>query len=191
MLPVLRGGTLHCICCNCEKRSRADKALSWRRICRFFWINPVAYAQKALVINEFAAPRWQNDFITNPLTGQTLTIGNAVLDQRDLPHAQVWIWAGVAVLSGTTIIFNLLTWCFHAVLERKPSAIWILMLLSQFMNCCEVTKLASGKARYRATCLHITPRLCQGLRYKPIWPLQMRVAKLLIIFDVGKFTPSD
>lgn len=102
---------------------------------RFFWINPVAYAQKALVINEFAAPRWQNEFITNPLTGQTLTIGNAVLDQRDLPHNQVWIWAGVAVLAGATIIFNLLTWFFHAVLGRKTSVAPLMLVVSPTLRC--------------------------------------------------------
>ena len=86
---------------------------------RFFWIDPVAYAQKALVINEFSSPRWQNEYTTNSLTGVTTTIGNAVLDQRNLPHGQVWIWAGVAVLAGTAVLFNLLTWFFHAVLGRE------------------------------------------------------------------------
>ena len=76
---------------------------------RFFWIDPVAYAQKALVINEFAAPRWQNTFVTNTQTGVTQTVGDAVLAQRDLPTQQFWIWVGVAVLAGTAVIFNLLT----------------------------------------------------------------------------------
>ena len=88
--------------------------------CRFFWIDPVAYAQKALVINEFAAPRWQSVFVTNVQTGVTQSVGDAVLGQRDLPTQQFWIWVGVAVLAGTAVIFNLLTWFFHAVLGRKP-----------------------------------------------------------------------
>ena len=56
--------------------------------CRFYWgCDPIAYAQRAIAINEFAAPRWQN--LKTP-TGET--VGNAVLDQRDIPHEQWWIW---------------------------------------------------------------------------------------------------
>lgn len=55
--------------------------------------DPIAYAQLALAINEFAAPRWQE--LKTP-TGES--VGNTVLDQRNIPHEQWWIWCA-AVLS--------------------------------------------------------------------------------------------
>lgn len=56
--------------------------------CRFYWaFDPISYAQKALAINEFSAPRWQN---LKTATGES--VGNTVLDQRGLPHEQWWIW---------------------------------------------------------------------------------------------------
>ena len=42
--------------------------------------DPVSYAQKALALNEFAAPRWQT--VLTP-TGQP--VGEVVLAQRGLP----------------------------------------------------------------------------------------------------------
>ena len=56
--------------------------------CRFYWgCDPISYAQRALAINEFSAPRWQN--LKTP-TGES--VGNTVLDQRGIPHEQWWIW---------------------------------------------------------------------------------------------------
>lgn len=43
-----------------------------------YWgVNPIAYAQKAMAVNEFGAPRWQKVHLAN---GQT--IGNAILAAR-------------------------------------------------------------------------------------------------------------
>ena len=56
--------------------------------CRFYWgCDPISYAQRALAINEFSAPRWQN---LKTATGES--VGNTILDQRDIPHEQWWIW---------------------------------------------------------------------------------------------------
>ena len=57
-------------------------------LCRFYWgCDPISYAQRALAINEFSAPRWQN--LKTP-SGES--VGNTVLDQRGIPHEQWWIW---------------------------------------------------------------------------------------------------
>ena len=37
-----------------------------------FWINPMQYAQRAILINEFSDPRWQNLLVP----GSTETVGN-------------------------------------------------------------------------------------------------------------------
>ena len=56
--------------------------------CRFYWgCDPISYAQRALAINEFSAPRWQN---LKTATGES--VGNTILDQRGIPHEQWWIW---------------------------------------------------------------------------------------------------
>ena len=62
---------------------------------RFYWgCDPISYAQKALAINEFAAPRWQNLRLPN---GES--VGNTILDQRNIPHEQWWIWCAPSALS--------------------------------------------------------------------------------------------
>lgn len=59
-----------------------------------YWINPLNYAMRAVVLNEFTAPRWQH-----PVTpGSTTTVGNAVLAANgfDHPHWCVpltWYWS--------------------------------------------------------------------------------------------------
>lgn len=43
-----------------------------------YWgVDPISYAQKAMAVNEFGAPRWQNVYLPD---GRS--IGNAVLDGR-------------------------------------------------------------------------------------------------------------
>jgi hypothetical protein len=86
--------------------------------CRFYWIDPISYAQNALAINEFAAPRWQQQYTA---TGESL--GDTILGQRDLPSEQWWIWLGVGVLAIAWFIFQIGTWACHAFLPRAFSTL--------------------------------------------------------------------
>ena len=81
-----------------------------------YWgINPISYAQKAMAINEFGAPRWQSILAAD---GKT-TVGNAILAQRGLPTEDWWIWVGVAVLVFSIAQYNVLIWLCHAYLQRE------------------------------------------------------------------------
>ena len=57
--------------------------------------DPLSYAQKGMAVNEFRAPRWQTIY-TN--SGDTQTVGDAVLSQRGLPTNGYNRWLGMSVL---------------------------------------------------------------------------------------------
>ena len=79
----------------CAFASEVREPIMGRRCCRFYWgCDPISYAQRALAINEFAAPRWQNMKLPN---GES--VGNTILDQRDIPHEQWWIWCAPSALT--------------------------------------------------------------------------------------------
>ncbi len=80
-------GQVSCNCLSCN--------LLCDCCCRFYWgCDPISYAQRALAINEFAAPRWQNMKLPS---GES--VGNTILDQRDIPHEQWWIWCAPSALT--------------------------------------------------------------------------------------------
>lgn len=81
---------------------------------RFYWIDPISYAQKAIAINEFAAPRWKNLKLAD---GQS--IGDVVLGQRGLPNQEWWIWLGVGVIAIAWVLFQIGNWANHAYLDRE------------------------------------------------------------------------
>jgi hypothetical protein len=53
-----------------------------------YWISPLSYAQNAIAVNEFTAPRWRKPNPQNP----SETLGFAILRQRGLHTAKWWIW---------------------------------------------------------------------------------------------------
>ena len=82
---------------------RCDCLSMCKRCCRFYWgCDPISYAQRALAINEFAAPRWQNMKLPS---GES--VGNTILDQRDIPHEQWWIWCAPSALTAPCEAFFL------------------------------------------------------------------------------------
>ncbi|KAK9916362.1 hypothetical protein WJX75_001804 [Coccomyxa subellipsoidea] len=78
----------------------------------FYWIDPISYAQKAIAINEFAAPRWKNLKLAD---GQS--VGDVVLGQRGLPNQEWWIWLGVGVIAIAWVLFQIGNWANHAYLD--------------------------------------------------------------------------
>ncbi|CAI5536089.1 unnamed protein product, partial [Closterium sp. Naga37s-1] len=79
-----------------------------------YWISPLMYAQNALAVNEFLAPRW-NVCVpipvqsAGPLFPPTATMGQVFLESRSIPADGKWVGIGVAALIGYIILFNLLT----------------------------------------------------------------------------------
>ncbi|BDA40539.1 Pleiotropic drug resistance protein 1 [Coccomyxa sp. Obi] len=82
----------------------------------FYWIDPIAYAQRAIAINEFAAPRWKA--LKLP-TGES--VGDVVLGQRQLPNEEWWIWLAVGVIAFAWALFQIGNWANHAYLDSMDS----------------------------------------------------------------------
>ncbi|GJP35639.1 hypothetical protein CLOM_g20158, partial [Closterium sp. NIES-68] len=71
-----------------------------------YWMSPLAYAQNALAVNEFKAPRWQ---VPVPGLNSTVTMGDMILMSRSLPTEDYWRWIGIGAFVGFILIFNCLT----------------------------------------------------------------------------------
>ncbi|GLJ52513.1 hypothetical protein SUGI_1117700 [Cryptomeria japonica] len=69
--------------------------------CRWaYWISPLSYAESAITVNEFLAPRWEK------LSFQNTSLGVQVLKNRALFHEDRFYWIGIGSLIGFTILFN-------------------------------------------------------------------------------------
>ncbi|CAI6008518.1 unnamed protein product [Closterium sp. NIES-65] len=81
-----------------------------------YWMSPLAYAQNALAVNEFKAPRWQV-----PVPGSNMTMGDIVLTSRSLPTEDSWRWIGIGAFVGFILVFNTLTILALTFLNLHPS----------------------------------------------------------------------
>jgi ABC-type multidrug transport system ATPase subunit/ABC-type multidrug transport system permease subunit len=68
-----------------------------------YWISPLSYAQNAIAVNEFLAPRWRK---ISPITGRPLYL--SILESRGIFTRGYWYWIGIGALIGYIIIFNVL-----------------------------------------------------------------------------------
>ncbi|DBB05992.1 hypothetical protein WJX82_004698 [Trebouxia sp. C0006] len=66
-----------------------------------YWIDPLQYAQRALIINEFTASRWG-------------ALGPQLLSLRAFPNHYWWVWVSVGFLIGAIILFH-----FIIILAQK------------------------------------------------------------------------
>lgn len=64
----------------------------------FYWLNPLAWALKAVTINEFTSPKYNFDYCLNADCTETKRYGDYVLDEYGNPTNQRWIWYSFAVL---------------------------------------------------------------------------------------------
>ena len=81
----------------------------------FYWgLDPLAYAQKGLAVNEFRAPRWQSVYASGDIT-----IGDAILQQRGLPRNGYNRALGFCVLVFAWIVYNLCTWLVYSTLDGE------------------------------------------------------------------------
>lgn len=67
-----------------------------------YWISPLAYAETAIAVNEFLAPRWEKPFSSN------MTIGQFVLQSHGLFGKAHFYWVSVGAMVGFTVLFNVL-----------------------------------------------------------------------------------
>ncbi|CAI5491780.1 unnamed protein product, partial [Closterium sp. Naga37s-1] len=80
-----------------------------------YWLSPLMYAQNALAVNEFLAPRW--NVSAGPLFPPSATMGQVFLESRSIPADDKWVGIGVAALIGYILLFNLLTVAALAYLD--------------------------------------------------------------------------
>ncbi|CAI6003139.1 unnamed protein product [Closterium sp. NIES-64] len=73
------------------------------------------FAQNALAVNEFLAPR--RNVSAGPLFPTTATMGQVFLESRSIPMDDKWVGIGVAALIGYILLFNLLTVATLAYLD--------------------------------------------------------------------------
>lgn len=58
-----------------------------------YWIDPLQYAQRAIIINEFTDSRWG-------------ALGPQLLALRSFPNHYWWVWVGVGFLLGAIVVFH-------------------------------------------------------------------------------------
>lgn len=75
----------------------------------FYWINPIAWALKAVTLNEFASPKYDYDTCLNTACTEKERTGDFVLKQYGNPTDEKYIWYSFAVLIGHFLLFFSLT----------------------------------------------------------------------------------
>eukprot|EP00891_Asterochloris_glomerata_P009650 jgi/Astpho2/9650/Aster-03918 len=80
-----------------------------------YWANPLAYAQRAVVINEFTAGHWQDKRYPYDTS---MSLGDGVLKSRGFSNHYWWCWVGIGVLIMGNVIFNIGLIAAHAYLPR-------------------------------------------------------------------------
>ncbi|KAL0927349.1 hypothetical protein M5K25_001513 [Dendrobium thyrsiflorum] len=66
-----------------------------------FWFSPATYAQIALSLNEFQAPRWQK------LSSENMTLGHQILKSQGLDFKKNFYWLSIGALFGFTLLLNI------------------------------------------------------------------------------------
>ncbi|KAH0469807.1 hypothetical protein IEQ34_001365 [Dendrobium chrysotoxum] len=77
----------------------ADSFPFWLRWA--FWFSPATYAQIALSLNEFQAPRWQK------LSSENMTLGQHILKSQGLDFKNYFYWVSIGALFGFTLLLNI------------------------------------------------------------------------------------
>lgn len=68
-----------------------------------YYISPFAWCMRAVVINEFTSPRWQE----LPAENASGTLGDQALLSFDFFLSRSWIWAGIGFMLGSAILFTM------------------------------------------------------------------------------------
>ena len=82
----------------------------------FYYLNPVAWALKAVTVNEFKSSRYDFLTCTDPTCSHRKRYGDFVLEQYGNPTDERYIWYSFAVLIAECIfLFLLTTVCMHYI----------------------------------------------------------------------------
>ncbi|KAG0620558.1 hypothetical protein M758_4G225500 [Ceratodon purpureus] len=68
-----------------------------------YWSSPITYAETAITVNEFLAPRWATE-----IPNSTMTLGHKVMHNFGIHQNAYLYWLGVGTLAGYIILFNTL-----------------------------------------------------------------------------------
>ncbi|KAK9826285.1 hypothetical protein WJX74_005739 [Apatococcus lobatus] len=83
----------------------------WKWFC---WIDPLFYAQRAIIVNEFTDARWVEQ--PSPIPGYP-NLGVAVMQSRSFPTQRWWCWLGMAVLIFFALFFQTIVILAHMFLS--------------------------------------------------------------------------
>jgi ABC-type multidrug transport system ATPase subunit len=83
-----------------------------------FWADPLQFGTRALLINEFSAPRWQRilDIYSRNPNGSPRTLGESLLATYSFNTDYWWVWVAVGVMIGYNILFNIVIVVAHKFL---------------------------------------------------------------------------
>ncbi len=70
-------------------------------------MNPLQYAQKAILINEFSGQHWQNKPYPYPIYGG-MTLGDGILAGLDMENRYWWVWLGIGVNLAYILLMNVI-----------------------------------------------------------------------------------
>ncbi|DBA99141.1 TPA: hypothetical protein ACH3X3_011764 [Trebouxia sp. C0006] len=77
-----------------------------------YWMNPLNYATKAIIINEFTANHWQGDkrypYAQGIFPANTQTLGDGILHQLSQTTHYWWCWLAIGVCLAYIFLLNLL-----------------------------------------------------------------------------------
>lgn len=85
-----------------------------------YWSSPITYAETAISVNEFLAPRWATETLNS-----TITLGHKVMHNFGIHQDAYWYWLGVGTLAAYTLAFNTLYTLTLTYLDPlgKPQAV--------------------------------------------------------------------
>jgi ABC-type multidrug transport system ATPase subunit/ABC-type multidrug transport system permease subunit len=99
-----------------QPKSLISDGWSW-----FYWINPIAWALKAVTINEFSSPKYDFQTCTNPSCSTTTRFGDYVLEQYGNPTDPNYIWYSVAVLAAQYLFLFTITVATLKYVRTEPT----------------------------------------------------------------------
>jgi ABC-type multidrug transport system fused ATPase/permease subunit len=87
----------------------------------FYWMNPVAWALKAVTVNEFKSEKYDFLTCTNPTCTEKSRFGDFVLEQYGNPTDEAYIWYSFAVLVAEYLFLFLLTFLSLKYIRTEPT----------------------------------------------------------------------
>ena len=81
-----------------------------------YYLNPLNYAFRAVVVSEFSAPHWDQPAPSNP----SLRAGTAVLQANGLNLPTAWMWGSVLILIAYIFVINVVVVISLELLNGRP-----------------------------------------------------------------------